>query len=209
MEIKEFWKTIEDYPDYMVSNLGRVKSLWFGKERIMKQGINKHGYCYVILCQNKKRKNYLVHRLVATAFINNSDNLPQVNHKDENKQNNMVSNLEFCDAKYNNSYGTKPERIGKANSISQKGKIVSQKTKEKIGKSNSKPILQFNREGTKIIGKWESARQVERKLNIEHSNITNCLKGRLKSCGGYRWMYLQDYIERMNKLYDLTLKKVS
>ena len=170
MEIKEIWKDIQGYENlYQISNLGNVKSLKYGKERVLKQGIQKNGYYFVILCKDGKPKTYKIHRLVAQTFLDNPNNYPCVNHKDENKTNNCASNLEFCTQKYNNNYGTKPERIGKA---------------------NSKPILQFNKQGTKILGKWDSAHQVERELNINQSNITQCCNGKRKSCGGYKWKYL-------------------
>lgn len=214
---KEIWKTIEDYPNYQISNMGRVKSLKFGREKIIKHSICK-GYCRLQLCKEGKTKQYLVHQLVAQTFIPNPNNYIFVNHRDENKQNNMVSNLEWVTQEYNANFGTRNERISKAH----KGIKHTQETKYKIGKAHkgkilsqehknklSKPILQFNGEGTKIIGKFNSAKQVERELGIKQSNICACLNGKRKSCGGYKFMYLQDYIDRMEKLYQLTIKKVS
>ena len=115
MQINEEWRPIKGYEGlYEVSSLGRVKSMNYshtGKERILKIGKHRGGYLFVILCRNGKRKNFLVHRLVAEAFLPNPNNLPQVNHKDEVKTNNCVSNLEWCDCKYNNNYGTRSERV--------------------------------------------------------------------------------------------------
>ena len=95
----EEWRKIEGYEDlYEVSNHGRVKSLGNDKtrkEKILKGGINIHGYHYITLSKNKKLKNYLVHRLVVLHFINNDDNKPEVNHIDGNKKNNHISNLEW------------------------------------------------------------------------------------------------------------------
>ena len=112
--MEEIWKDIKGYEGlYQVSNLGRVKSFNYmntGKEKIktptlqkkytMKQG----GYLQTTLYKNNKSKTVLVHRLVAEAFIPNPDNLPQVNHKDYNKTNNCVENLEWCSAKYNSNH---------------------------------------------------------------------------------------------------------
>lgn len=100
MEI-EVWKPIEGYEGrYEISNFGRVKSLerkdlnnHLLKERILKPKINKDGYSYLQLCYDGNKKGFFVHRLVAAAFIFNPNGYPVVNHKDENKQNNYVSNL--------------------------------------------------------------------------------------------------------------------
>lgn len=102
----EEWKTIDNYEDlYMVSTLGKVKSL--KHNRVLRPNIKHDGYMFVILCKNGKVKPFRVHRLVAQAFIPNPDNLPEVNHKDENKVNNTVENLEWCTSSYNINYGTR------------------------------------------------------------------------------------------------------
>ena len=117
MEIKEkeIWKDIVGFEGlYQISSKGRVKSLLFDKEKILKQNITKNGYCRVDLCKDKINKHYYIHRLVATTFLDNPNNLPCVNHRDENPQNNMVSNLEWVTFKQNNNYGSHNERVGKA-----------------------------------------------------------------------------------------------
>ena len=137
---KEYWKPVVGYEGhYQVSNFGRVKSIKFGKEIILKQHIRR-GYYSVNLSKNGILKRYSVHRLVAEAFIDNTDNLPQVNHKDENKQNNVVSNLEWCDSEYNNNYGTRNKRVSE--------KMTNGKL--------SKPVLQYDLEGN-LIREWASA----------------------------------------------------
>ena len=111
---EEIWKPVVGYEGlYEVSNLGRVRSLdrydsrnHFRKGRIMKQSYCSKGYLTIDLCLNRKNKKCLVHRLIAQAFIPNPDNLPEINHKDEDKTNNSVENLEWCDRSYNNTYGT-------------------------------------------------------------------------------------------------------
>ena len=171
MELKEIWKDIEGYEGlYQVSNMGRVKSLGNNKtrkEKILKSSKSNRGYLVVHLYKEGKVKGYSIHRLVTSAFIPNPNNLPQVNHKDEDKTNNRVDNLEYCDSKYNLNYGTRTERITIANSI---------------------PILQFNLDG-EFIKKWDSIIQVERELGFNHSSINMCCKGKYKNAYGYWWCY--------------------
>ena len=106
--MEEVWKNIDDR--YSISNFGNVKSNYANKERMLKPYKNHDGYLMIDLRSPGKRKSISVHRLVAQAFIPNPDNLPEVNHKDEDKTNNMVDNLEWCDAKYNMNYGTRQKR---------------------------------------------------------------------------------------------------
>ena len=105
--MEEKWKSIEGYEGlYEISTMGRVKSIERKvkhrnsyitlREKILKPGKNIKGYLFVVLCKNGKTKQILVHRLVCKAFLPNPDNLPEVNHKDENPLNNNVENLEFC-----------------------------------------------------------------------------------------------------------------
>ena len=137
---KEYWKPVVGYEGhYQVSNFGRVKSIKFGKEIILKQHIRR-GYYSVNLSKNGIAKRYSVHRLVAEAFLPNPDNLPQINHKDENKSNNNINNLEWCDSEYNNNYGTRNKRVSE--------KMTNGKL--------SKPVLQYDLEGN-LIREWASA----------------------------------------------------
>lgn len=103
--MREIWKSIKGWEGlYEVSNLGNVKSLKYGKERILKPGKHKDGYLRINLSNNGRRKNFSIHRLVAEVFISNPYKLPEVNHKDENKLNNRVDNLEWCNRQYNVDY---------------------------------------------------------------------------------------------------------
>ena len=116
----EIWKDIQGYEGlYQVSNLGRVRSLNYKKTKtvkILKLTSNTKGYLQLILHKNGEISSRKVHRLVAEAFIPNPDGLPQVNHKDENKQNNCVDNLEWCTNYYNAWYGTKIDKMRKKRS---------------------------------------------------------------------------------------------
>ena len=98
---KEIWKKIEDY-DYVVSNFGRIKNL--KNNNLLKPQDNRNGYLKVCLSKHGKVNQFLMHRLVAELFIDNPNNLPQVNHIDENKNNAHVNNLEWCSHTYNSMY---------------------------------------------------------------------------------------------------------
>lgn len=170
---KEIWKYIKGYEGlYQVSNFGRVKSIKFGKERILKTFKNTRGYLQVNLCKNGKVKNYKVHRLVAEAFLDNTDNLPEVNHKDENKLNNNAENLEWCSAKHNSNFGTRNERIAK--------KMTNGKL--------SKPVLQYTMDG-EFVKEWPSTMQAEREGGFNNRLISACCRGKRKTHKGFIWKY--------------------
>ena len=126
--MEEIWKPVIGYEGlYEVSNLGRVRSvdrlvkysngqIHLHKGRILSPGlVHKLGYLQVALCNNGKIKHKMVYRLVAEAFLPNPDNLPQVNHKDENPFNNCVDNLEWCTIEYNINYGTRIQKVTETN----------------------------------------------------------------------------------------------
>ena len=173
----EEWRDVKGYKGkYMVSNIGRVKSLNYrntGKEGIMKPQDNGHGYLQVELCKDGKREQPLVHVLVATAFLENPDNLPEVNHKDEDKANNCVENLEWCDRAYNLNYGTRNKRISEKMTNNPK---------------RGKPVIGINKVSG-LIMEFPSLMEAERQTGISNSNICACLNGRYKSAGGYTWQY--------------------
>ena len=181
-EEKEVWKDIQGYEGkYQISSFGNVKSLNYGrtkKERILIPGNNAKGYLQVKLSKNGITKNFYVHKLVSQAFIENPDNLPEVNHIDEDKTNNCVSNLEFCDRKYNINYGTRNEKMLKTL------KLIKSKFAQK-------EALQFTKDG-KFVNEYPSIKEAGRYTGINQGNICLCCKGRRFTAGGYIWKYKED-----------------
>lgn len=115
--MEEIWKDIENYEgEYQVSNMGRIKSLKGAQATILSLIDARGRYYKVNLYHNGQMKTYMVHRLVAQAFIDNPQGLRAVNHKDENGHNNCADNLEWCDVQYNNTYGTRIDRAARTHS---------------------------------------------------------------------------------------------
>jgi len=180
---EEIWRDIRNYEGlYQVSNKGRVKSLGQTvrgrsdskrhlKGRILKLYTTNSGYLQVTLYKaSGKKKKFLVHRLVCEAFHENPENKPCVNHIDENKENNIASNLEWCTYKENNNHGTHNARVAKA---------------------QSKSVGQYTRDG-ELVKVWQSAYEVQRQLGFAHGNISAVALGKQKSVYGYVWKYIEE-----------------
>lgn len=148
---------------YMVSNLGRVKNIETGK--VLRTKLRKNGYKDVMLCFDGERKTFLVHRLVAQAFLENPNGYEYVNHKDECKSNNNVSNLEWCTASYNVKYG-----MG--------------------AKARNSKVQQIDPKNGEIIRIWDSMKSAAETLGINYQNISSVCRGRGKTAGGYHWEYI-------------------
>ena len=146
---------------YAVTPCGKVWS--YRNKKFLKPGKDKGGYLLVSLYkQGERRKHFLVHRLVAKAYIPNPNNLPQVNHKDEGKTHNWAANLEWCDAKYNSNYGTRIERISKSVYCVELDKI------------------------------FPSIIAAECETGINRNSISKAAHGKLKTAGGYHWKYAKE-----------------
>ncbi len=175
----EEWVDIVGYDGaYRVSSLGRVLSTERVvprrgegdkpiKERILRCWL-RHGYKFVVLYKDRKQKNVSVHRLVAEAFIPNPNNLPCVNHKDENCLNNAASNLEWCDHKYNNNYGNH---------------------KKKLSIANGHPVVMLGDDGS-VLATYHSASEAAREVGLPQTSISSCCRGEREKVGGYKWKYV-------------------
>ena len=171
----EIWKNINDR--YQVSNLGNVRSVNYmntGIIKLLKQFKSYNGYIRVGLSIDGKLKNLLVHRLVAQAFIPNPNNLPQINHKDEDKTNNVVGNLEWCDQRFNNEYGSRNERSTNSN--------------RNNPKQNCRKVNQYTLDGI-FVNSYPSLSEIKRSLGFDFTNIQACCSGRHKTAYGYVWRY--------------------
>ena len=181
--IEEIWKDVDGYEGlYMISDIGRVKSLDYnhtGEEKILKLSKDKSGYLIVGLWKNGSRKWFKVHRLVATAFIDNPDNKPCIDHINTVRTDNRVENLRWCTAKENNN-----------NPISRKRLFDNSPVVGKIGKDNfnSKAVCQYNLDD-KLIRKWDCIMDVERELGFSNSHISKCCLGKRKTAHGFVWKY--------------------
>lgn len=174
MEEEEIWRDVVGYENmYKVSNFGNVMSFKGKKPRLLKPQNIGNGYLQVALRNNNSIKRFYIQRLVAKAFIENPNNLQEVNHKDENKLNNRVSNLEWCSRIYNCNYATRKDRISKA--------LTNRK-------DLSKTVLQYDKNGI-FINEYLSTREAERNTGIHQGDIVCVCKGKLKSAGGYVWKY--------------------
>ena len=191
--MNEIWRTAvydgELYEGlYQVSNLGRILSLNYrntGKSELMTPYEMPNGYLQVGLCKNEERKNCYVHRLVTESFLENPDNLPEVNHIDENKTNNFVGtpendfrdgNLEWKNHRDNLNHGTRNKRMAK---------------------TKSKPVLQLSLSG-ELIREWPSTKECGRN-GFNQGAVAACCRGEKPQYKGFRWMYADDYKEKQLK----------
>ena len=189
----ELWKPVKGFEGkYMVSNYGRVKTIgrnvnWTLRDgsiaqvyiasKMLRQQMNYKGYYRITLRRDKKDFNIAVQRIVGITFLSNPNDLPQINHKDENKENNCVSNLEWCTAKYNNNYATKNDRLSET------------MRKHYVPRSfAARKVVQYDKKGV-FISEYPSLKQAERITGIDVSGISKCCRGIYKQFRGFVWQY--------------------
>jgi hypothetical protein len=188
----EIWKTIEEFPIYEVSHLGRIKNTITG--RILSPTV-KSGYYHACLTNNNHRKTCKVHRLVAFAFIPNPENKSDVNHKDKDKLNNKLSNLEWMTRKENNSH----------------------KSQTLIYKSNkNKPLLRIDSDTNEIIEKYDSIElagiwacnnHLTKTSHNGRNAVGNCVNGMSKTAYGFKWEYQDKYEDLENEIWSEVIIK--
>lgn len=199
----EIWRDAPGFEGYQVSNEGRVKSLNYnhtGREKLLIPAVDGGGYLFVKLYKDGKRKTKYIHKLAAEAFMPNPLNLPQVNHKDENKLNNTVwlnedgsvdlekSNLEWCTATYNCNYGTRNQRMAESLKNSQKAKEQRNKLHEKL----SKPVYQRTLDEI-LVKIWSSVNECGRN-GFNSGAVSECCNNKYKREGNNRYKnYIWEY----------------
>lgn len=178
----ECWAWVPGFEGlYQVSTRGRVRSvgMWvnssygskqFREGRILKPGRSNNGYLHVTLFRDGKRRTFSVHRLVAMAWIDNPENKPQVNHRDEGKSND-VYNLEWCTSSENINYGTRNKRDAA---------------------SKSKAVLALDPETGKVVREFASMMEAQRN-GFCNSSISECCNGKALSHRGFVWRFKDDY----------------
>lgn len=197
----EVWKDIEGYEGhYQISNLGDVKSLGFRNqkiEKILTQRTNNQGYRVVGLNKKGKTKLVLVHRLVALAFIDNPNNCPIVNHKDENPLNNNADNLEWCTYSYNRTYSMNmhPERRVE---LVEKLMEYSPRTKKGVPHKYNNKVAIFD-DSNDIIRIYENAATAAKTLGLQACNVTEVCKanqtrqiGKKRRTGGHIFEFIEE-----------------
>ena len=168
-------------PNYDIQYNGTIIDIINNK--ICSQRDNGNGYQIVTLKnEDGKCQNFYVHRLVAQAFIPNPDNLPQVNHKDENKENNFVDNLEWCTSGYNNNYGTK--KIRGVETRRNNNSYVTPDTAIKVAMLDKKTLT--------ILNTFDSIKAAGKYLNVLPSHIYEAAHGKRQSAYGYKWKIISN-----------------
>lgn len=202
-------KEIPNYENYLIDENGNIYSKF--RNRFLTPCINKWGYYIIGLYKNRERKEFQVHRLVALTYIPNPNNLPQVNHIDENKQNNNVNNLEWCTSQYNLTYGSRIKKAiakRKENDPNGESYIKSMETRRNSNPNNEcfkqttktrtlkgcvngeKKIGQYSLSG-ELLNTFISIAQAAKQTNCSAGCICECAKGKKDQHKGFIWKYIK------------------
>ena len=179
--MNEIWKPIKGYEGlYEVSNFGNVRSLKRNttEGKVLKQGWHTRGYSNVSLSKGNNHKTRSIHRLVAETFIPNPNNLPEVNHKDGNKKNNCVENLEWV---------TRIENVLHSMETGLKKPIFNNPLR-------SKAVNQYSLDGI-LLQTYPSTGEAERQTGVRHGNISKCCNRQTPTAGGYKWKYESEVVQ--------------
>lgn len=197
----EIWKDIAGFEGlYQVSNLGNVRSLdrVDGRGRNIKgflrrQVLNKNGYLYVNLSKHGKPNNYSVHRLVATAFVNNPAHKETVNHINENKTDNRAENLEWVTLIENLRYGSHDRRVAETRKEKYKGPAHPNFGRRgKNALAHKGKVIGINEDNPADVVEFDTAADAARALHISSGRLCEAINHLRKSCGGYRWRRADD-----------------
>lgn len=159
-------KEIPGFDGYLITEDGNVYSR--KRNKFLKSKLDKYGYRAYVLSINGKNKYITAHRLVAITYIENPNHYPCVNHKNENKQDNRVENLEWCTVKYNDNYGHRNRNMAM--------------TKERM------PVIQIRNDGNEIM--FRGVKDASRKTGINRCQISRVCRGLSMTAGGYKWRYV-------------------
>lgn len=158
------FRRVKGYEDtYVVSSTGCVFRIIGSMLRPLRTYQHTRGYLKVDLFSDSHREKKYVHRIVAEAFLEQPDGMNEINHKDENKKNNCVENLEWCDGKYNCNYGNHRKKLGRS-------------------------VEQLDEDG-EMLKRWDTMAEASEALGISRAKICVCCRGEREHCGGYRWRY--------------------
>lgn len=187
----EIWKQIDDFPDYFVSDKGRIKSIKNGIEKVLNGWVKDNGYRYVMLCKDGIQKSFQVHRLVAMAFIDNPLNKPCVNHIDNCRVNNNVKNLEWVTYKENSQWASVQGRLVRTDAQ----KALS----KELARHLQKPVIGIEISTGNVIT-FDGVNEV-RKMGFTSGCVSQCCRGKSPFHRGYYWFFRATK-EDMNNVYE-------